>query len=215
MAERRFRQRRIKVINSYEERQARKNIYRAYGLYHEYYSSKGKQKNVYTPINFKRSKQYDDIFTDPIVTSKYNNIYENVERVRATFNHVGSLLEAGLIQKEPLMNGLWHTGRVCWICLKDNIVIERDKRNTESYMSSFERFNEMAEQYRIEHNLDDVQPYYKLGVVACKKCGFSNELEFEFCTKCGTSFKKVCSKCGQVYNFDLSFCGKCGTAITP
>jgi len=115
------------VFNNDQEREARKHIYRAYGLYHAHYSgTKTSQKKMYKPARFTQEGPYEDIFTDPVVTSKYNNIYEDVERVRATFNHVGSLLEGKLIQEEPLMNGLWHTGRVCWICLQQNIMIERD-----------------------------------------------------------------------------------------
>lgn len=150
------------VFNNQQEREARKNIYRAYGLYRAYYSgSKTSQKKMYKPKHFTQEGQYEDIFTDPVVTSKYNNIYEDVERVRATFNHVGSLLKGKLIQEEPLMNGLWHTGRVCWICLEQNIMIERDQRKTKSYMESFQYFYEIVETYRKKKNLDEVEPYYK------------------------------------------------------
>jgi hypothetical protein len=89
-------------------------------------------------------------------------------------------------------------------------MIERDQRSTKSYMSSFEGFFKMVEEYRIDHNLDAVKPYYKKQVLPCSECGFTNELEFELCTNCGSSIKIICSNCGQSYDSQVKFCGKCG-----
>lgn len=50
--------------------------------------------------------------------------------------------------------------------------------------------------------------------VACNKCGFKNELNSEFCIKCGTRIQNSCPKCGHLTNAQTVFCGKCGTAVT-
>jgi hypothetical protein len=60
----------------------------------------------------KKRQIYEDIFTDPIVTTKHSKIQEDVERVRATFDRIGSLFDIGLIPETPLLKGLWGTGSV-------------------------------------------------------------------------------------------------------
>jgi len=67
-------------------------------------------------------------------------LQQDVERVRSTFDHIGALYNSNLIPKDLLLKTLWGTARVCWICLAQNIFIERDKRGTEFYMNNFEDF---------------------------------------------------------------------------
>ena len=83
-----------------------------------------------------------------------------MERVRSTFDHIGALYNSNLILKDPLLKTLWGTGRVCWICLAQNIFIERDKRRTEFYMNNFEDFFYEIEKYRKRHRqiLEPVEP---------------------------------------------------------
>jgi hypothetical protein len=59
-----------------------------------------------------------------------------------------------------LLKALWGTGRVSWICLAQNIFIERDKRETEFYMNNFEDFFNEIEKYRNSYkpNLPAVAP---------------------------------------------------------
>jgi hypothetical protein len=50
--------------------------------------------------------------------------------------------------------------------------------------------------------------------LACDKCGFKNELNSEYCIKCGTRIQNSCRKCGQLTNPKMIFCGKCGVTVT-
>ena len=157
-----------KLVNTFEEREARKNVYEAFRIYMEHHYKKGMKiggkmyfcKNL---IKFK-GDAFLDIFRDPVVLEEMKTkgigLQQDVERVRATFDHIGALYNSNLIPKDPLLKALWGTGRVCWICLAQNIFIERDKRGTEFYMNNFEEFFHEIEKYRIKHRpiLEPVEP---------------------------------------------------------
>jgi len=80
-------------------------------------------------------------------------------------------------------------------------------------MVSFQHFYEMVEAYRKKNKLDEIVPFYESRIIPCRKCGSTNEIEFEYCINCGSNISKICPKCGQSYNLELNFCGKCGMAI--
>lgn len=111
-----------------------------------------------------KGEAFLDIFRDPLVLEQMKikdfELHQDVERVRATFDHIGALFQSDFIPKDPLLKALWGTGRVCWICLAQNIFIERDKRGTEYYMNNFEDFFEEIEKYRNRHKpkLEQVEP---------------------------------------------------------
>jgi hypothetical protein len=65
-----------------------------------------------------------------------------------------------VIPKDAILKALWGTGRVCWICLAQNILIEQDKRGTEFYMRNFQDFFNEIEKYRYRHRpkLEAVEP---------------------------------------------------------
>jgi hypothetical protein len=158
-----------KMINTPEERDARKNIYDAYRIYntaHKITYGVGQNSTGGKKYECKYfSGKYDDIFNDPLVLRKMGfdgiHLIEDVERVRATFDNIGSLFGHKLIPEDALLEAMWGTGRVCWICLKDNMIIERDKRKVERYMDNFERFFKEIEKYRDRQSpkLEAVEPY--------------------------------------------------------
>jgi len=145
-----------KLVNTFEEREARKNIYEAFRIYMEHHYKKGMKigGKMHFSKNLGRFKgeAFLDIFRDPLVLAAMNmkeiELQQDVERVRATFDHIGTVFESNLIPKDPLLKTLWGTGRVCWICLAQNIYIERDKKGTEFYMGNFEDFFYQIEKYR-------------------------------------------------------------------
>ena len=78
--------------------------------------------------------------------------------------NIGSLFGHNLIPEEPLLEAMWGSGRVCWICLKDNIMIERDKRKVKRYMDNFQKFMVEIEYYRCRQKpmlepVEPVEPY--------------------------------------------------------
>jgi len=157
------------MVNTIEEREARKNVYDAFRIYMErHYKNglkiSGKMYFAKNLIKFK-GDAFLDIFRDPVVLDELKikefELQEDVERVRATFDHIGALFASGLIEKKLLLNALWGTGRVCWICLAQNIFIERDKRQTEFYLNNFENFFYEIEKYRNRHTpiLEPVEPF--------------------------------------------------------
>ena len=158
----------FKLVNNFEEREARKNIYEAFRIYMEHHYKKGFKISgqMYWAKNLGRfrGEVFLDIFRDPfvLVQMKLNEfeLQQDVERVRATFDQIGALFQSDLIPKDALLKTLWGTGRVCWICLAQNIFIERDKRGTEFYMNNFEDFFNEIEKYRDRQRpkLEPVQP---------------------------------------------------------
>jgi hypothetical protein len=145
-----------KLVNTFEEREARKNVYEAFRIYMEHHYRKGIKigGKMYFSKNLRRFKgeAFLDIFRDPVVLEEMKvkgiRLQQDVERVRSTFDHIGVLYNSNLVPKEPLLKALWGTGRVCWICLAQNIFIERDKMENESYMNNFEDFFYEIEKYR-------------------------------------------------------------------
>jgi len=157
-----------KLVNNFEEREARKNVYEAFRIYMEHHYKKGFKigGKMYFSKNLRKFKgeAFLDIFRDPLVLEEMKikefELQQDVERVRATFDHIGALFQSNLIPKDPLLKTLWGTCRVCWICLAQNIFIERDKRGTEFYMNNFEDFFKEIEKYRNRHRplLEPVEP---------------------------------------------------------
>jgi hypothetical protein len=155
-------------MNTFEEREARKRIHDAFKLYMEYHYRKGFKISgrMYWAKNLPRYKgeAFLDIFRDPDVLDHLNlnefELQQDVERVRDTFDQIGALFQGSLIPKDALLRVLWSTGRVYWICLAQNIFIERDKRGTESYMDNFESLFKEIEKYRNRQRpiLEPVQP---------------------------------------------------------
>jgi hypothetical protein len=145
-----------KLVNTFEEREARKNVYEAFRIYMEHHYRKGIKigGKMYFSKNLRRFKgeAFLDIFRDPVVLEEMKvkgiGLQQDAERVRSTFDHIGVLYNSNLVPKEPLLKALWGTGRVCWICLAQNIFIERDKMENESYMNNFEDFFYEIEKYR-------------------------------------------------------------------
>jgi hypothetical protein len=145
-----------KLVNTFEEREARKNVYEAFRIYMEHHYRKGIKigGKMYFSKNLRRFKgeAFIDIFRDPVVLEEMKvkgiGLQQDAERVRSTFDHIGVLYNSNLVPKEPLLKALWGTGRVCWICLAQNIFIERDKMENESYMNNFEDFFYEIEKYR-------------------------------------------------------------------
>jgi len=157
-----------KLVNNFEEREARKNVYEAFRIYMEHHYKKGFKigGKMYFSKNLRKFKgeAFLDIFRDPLVLEEMKikefELQQDLERVRATFDHIGALFQSNLIPKDPLLKTLWGTCRVCWICLAQNIFIERDKRGTEFYMNNFEDFFKEIEKYRNRHRplLEPVEP---------------------------------------------------------
>ncbi len=44
----------------------------------------------------------------------------------------------------------------------------------------------------------------------CKKCGYDNPDDSNFCSRCGSCLKTVCPKCGKEVSPEDSYCGGCG-----
>lgn len=148
-----------KMINDFEQREARKSVYKAFGIYMEHHYKKGFKigGKMYWAKNLAtfRGEVFLDIFRDPVVLREMKleefELQQDVEAVRTTFDHIGALFASNLIPKKALLKALWGTGRVCWICLAQNIFIERDKRETEFYMNNFEDLFNEIEKYRDRH----------------------------------------------------------------
>lgn len=157
-----------KMINDFDQREARKSVYTAYRIYMERYYNDGLKIGGKTYFAGKlaeyNGKVFLDVFRDPAVLHemqlKENELQQDVEAVRATFDHIGALFATNIIPKKALLKALWGTARVCWICLAQNIFIERDKRETEYYMTNFEDFFNEIEKYRDSHKpkLPPVEP---------------------------------------------------------
>jgi len=61
--------------------------------------------------------------------------------------------------------------------------------------------------------------------VRCSKCGSENQIDWKFCTKCGTklepaashalrtSSENVCIQCGSEIHPEARFCGQCGARV--
>lgn len=157
-----------KMINDFEQREARKSVYTAFRIYMERYYNDGLKIGGKTYFAGKlpecKGKVFLDVFRDPEVLHemqlKENELQQDVESVRATFDHIGALFATNVIPKKPLLKALWGTGRICWICLAQNIFIERDKRETEFYMTNFQEFFNEIEKYRNKHKpkLPAVEP---------------------------------------------------------
>jgi hypothetical protein len=157
-----------KLVNNFEEREARKNVYEAFRIYMEHHYKKGFKigGKMYFSKNLRKFKgeAFLDIFRDPLVLEEMKikefELQQDVERVRATFDQIGAMFQSNLIPKDPLLKTLWGTCRVCWICLAQNIFIERDKRETEFYLNNFEDFFKEIEKYRNRHRpiLEPVEP---------------------------------------------------------
>jgi hypothetical protein len=155
--------------NTIEEREARKNVYDAFRIYMERHYKNGLKISgkMYFAKNLVKFKgvAFLDIFRDPVVLDQLKirefELQQDVERVRVTFDHIGALFAIDLIDKVLVLNALWGTGRVCWICLAQNIFIERDKRQTEFYLNNFESFFYEIEKYRNRHRpkLQPVEPF--------------------------------------------------------
>jgi len=157
-----------KMINDFEQREARKSVYTAFRIYMERYYNDGLKIGGKTYFAGKlpecKGKVFLDVFRDPEVLHemqlKENELQQDVESVRATFDHIGALFATNVKPKKPLLKALWGTGRICWICLAQNIFIERDKRETEFYMTNFQDFFNEIEKYRNKHKpkLPAVEP---------------------------------------------------------
>jgi len=149
----------LKMINDFEQREARKSIYTAFRIYMKRYYNDGLKigGKTYFAGNLPeyRGRIFLDVFRDPEVLNemqlKENELQQDVEAVRATFDHIGALFVTNTIPKKPLLKALWRTGRVCWICLAQNIFIERDKTETEFYMNNFQDLFNEIEKYRSSH----------------------------------------------------------------
>ena len=110
-----------KLVNTFEEREARKNVYEAFRIYMERYYKKGMKiaGKMYFSKNLIRFKgdAFLDIFRDPVVLEEMKikgiGLQQDVERVRSTFDHIGVLYNSNLVPKEPFLKALWGTGRVC------------------------------------------------------------------------------------------------------
>lgn len=151
--------------NDVENREARKNIYKAYQIYKTRYYMDGKKVGgkTYTGKYVKEliDKKYDNIFSDPKVLAelwqeKTKTIQQDVERVRATLDHIGALFNNRLIPEEALMKALWGVVIYCWDALEHHIYIERDVRRTKDYMTNFQDFYTQIEDYIKRKKMDRV-----------------------------------------------------------
>ena len=149
----------LKMINDFEQREARKTVYTAFKIYMRRYYNDGLKIGGKTYFADKlpalRGNVFLDVFRDPEVLNemqlKENELLQDVKAVRATFDHIGALFATNSIPKKPFLKALWRTARVCWICLAQNIFIERDKRETEFYMINFQDLFNEIEKYRNSH----------------------------------------------------------------
>ena len=48
----------------------------------------------------------------------------------------------------------------------------------------------------------------------CSNCGYENDLDAEFCEKCGVSLKLACLHCGSALKPGAMFCKKCGGRVS-
>jgi len=48
----------------------------------------------------------------------------------------------------------------------------------------------------------------------CSNCGYENDLDAEFCEKCGVSLKLACPHCGSALKPGAVFCKKCGSRVS-
>jgi len=144
------------LTNDPEHRESRKNIYKAYKIYKAEHYKDGKKigGKTYTARYVKEllGKNYDNIFSDPIVLDKLGvekskTIQQDVERVRATFDHIGALFNNKLIPEETLLKAMWGVGIYCWDALENHINIERDARKTMDYTNNFQDFYKQIEDY--------------------------------------------------------------------
>jgi hypothetical protein len=157
-----------KMINDFEQREARKSIYKAYRIYMKRYYNDGLKigGKTYFAKNLPAYKGnvFLDVFRDPEVLKemqlKEDELQQDVEAVRATFDHIGALFATKTVPIKPLLKAIWGTAIVSWICLAQNIFIERDKRETEFYMNNFQDFFNEIEKYRNSHKpkLPPVEP---------------------------------------------------------
>jgi hypothetical protein len=152
--------------NDVENREARKNIYKAYKIYKSRYYKDGEKigGKTYTAKYQKEliDKKYDNIFSDPKVLAelgeaKTKTIQQDVERVRATLDHIGALFNNKLIPKEALMKAMWGVVIYCWDALEHQIYIERDVRRTKDYMTNFQDFYTEIENYVKRKKMDRVR----------------------------------------------------------
>src|SRR5678816_4778325 len=98
-----------KLVNSFEEREARKNVYEAFRIYMEHHYKKGIKigGKMYLSKNLIKFKgdAFLDIFRDPVVLeqmkTKAIGVQQDVERVRATFDHIGVLYNSCLLYTSP------------------------------------------------------------------------------------------------------------------
>jgi hypothetical protein len=156
-----------KMINDFEQREARKSVYTAFRIYMErYYNDRlkiGGKTYFASKLPECKGKVFLDVFRDTEVLRemqlKENELQQDVESVRATFDHIGALCNQRHTKKAIVRSPLG-TGRICWICLAQNIFIERDKRETEFYMTNFQDFFDEIEKYRDKHKpkLPPVEP---------------------------------------------------------
>jgi hypothetical protein len=157
-----------KLVNDFEQREARKSVYEAFRIYMKHYYKDGLKIGGKTywaeNLNNLKGNAFLDIFRDPVVLNEMNikesELQQEVESVRATFDEIGAMFASNLVPKKALLKALWGTGRVCWICLAQNILIERDKRATEFYMNNFQDLFNEIEKYRLKHKptLPPVEP---------------------------------------------------------
>lgn len=154
-----------KMIDTVEQRESRKRLYRAFMIYvtNHYKDGHRISGKVYKALNVYKNQELLDIYRDPLVLDEMElneeDLLQDVERVRATFDHIGALFHTKLVPEKPLLRGLWGTGRVCWICLAQNIYIDRDRRKTLIYMDNFRYLFDRIEEYRDKRGLEPVEPF--------------------------------------------------------
>ena len=49
--------------------------------------------------------------------------------------------------------------------------------------------------------------------VSCPSCGAANDVDSEFCKKCGAKLSKTCPHCGKSVDADSAFCDGCGKPL--
>jgi hypothetical protein len=125
----------FKLLNSHDERKARKLIYSAY-----------------------RQKSRNDGIIEASDLPE-NDLRESIERIRADFDQIGSLNENKLIPEKAFLDSCWDPTIRCWKCLEDDIKNERKERNNNNYMKYFESLYNKAEKYRIDNNYPEIKFY--------------------------------------------------------
>lgn len=48
----------------------------------------------------------------------------------------------------------------------------------------------------------------------CSKCGYENDLDAEYCEKCGSLLRTICAQCGSALKPGAIFCKKCGARVS-